>query len=306
MGPVISRCTASRQRTRSRRNRVAGWLVAIALPLVLSACSDSTPSSSSGISSSGITSQSLVTPELRDLFIERAIARLRATGFTGTTSVLNNGKCRSGNRPGKTYRQEPAPNVSTASVSNITLYTGCFDVTISPTSNGSIVPVLDEPSEATPDPNVFNLKAYNSLDFSVSPSDGYKVAHVYINGKSVTLESDHQYRVSEITADQTVRIVFELIPVVINEESSDNEESSNDAVTTYTIAASVLAGGCAISPSGDVSVNEGSDQTFEITVDSGVVDLLDVDGTPEVCDQAGCSYSLTNVTSDHTIDVICN
>jgi hypothetical protein len=77
-------------------------------------------------------------------------------------------------------------------------------------------------------------------------------------------------------------------------------------VTTYTVAASVLAGDCTISPSGDVSVTEGADQSFTITVNSGVVDLLDVDSTPTACDQAGCSYSFVGVAADHTIDVICN
>ena len=53
-------------------------------------------------------------------------------------------------------------------------------------------------------------------------------------------------------------------------------------------------------------MNEGADQSFTITVNSGVVDLLDVDSTPTACDQAGCSYSFTRVAADHTIDVICS
>jgi hypothetical protein len=66
----------------------------------------------------------------------------------------------------------------------------------------------------------------------------------------------------------------------------------------YTITASAGSHG-SISPSGDVTVYQGSDKTFTITYDTGyqIGDVL-VDGNSI---GAGSSYTFTNVTQDHTI-----
>lgn len=272
-------------------------LVIASLALFLAGCSDNKPSTDVGVKQVVVEQSSLVMPELRDLTAEQATARYRAAGFTGMVSVLNNGNCSPGNRPGKSYHQEPKPNSGLDASGEVWLYTGCFDVTVASSANGSVVPVLDAPSERTSVANVFNLKSYNSLDFSVLPDTGYEVASVFINGTPIALTADDNYRISEIHADQSVSVNFVATPA---------PTPAPTPVTAYTVAASVLAGDCTISPSGDVSVNEGADQSFTITVNSGVVDLLDVDSTPTACDQAGCSYSFTGVSADHTIDVICS
>ena len=97
----------------------------------------------------------------------------------------------------------------------------------------------------------------------------------------------------ELTADQTVTVVFAENPVPA-------------PTTAYTIIATLLGGDCAISPTGAVSVNEGADQSFDITVNSGVIQFLEVDGALEACNQFGCSYTFNNVAADHTLDVLCN
>ena len=72
------------------------------------------------------------------------------------------------------------------------------------------------------------------------------------------------------------------------------------AINTYTITATAGANGT-ISPSGAVSVNHGADQTFTITPSAGYhVDTLTVDGGSVA---AATSYTFTNVTATHTIDV---
>ena len=268
-------------------------LLIASLALFLAGCSDNKTSTDAGVEQVVVEQSSLVMPELRDLTAEQATARYRAAGFTGSVSVLNNGNCSPGNRPGKSYRQEPKLNSEIDTSDDVQLYTGCFDVTVTSSANGSVVPVLDAPSERTSVANVFNLKSYNSLDFSVLPDTGYEVASVFINGTPIALTADDNYRISEIHADQSVSVNFVATP-------------APTPATTYTIVASVLAGDCTISPSGDVSVNEGDDQIFTITVNSGNVDLLNVDSTPVACNQAGCSYSFTRVLADHTIDVICS
>ena len=67
---------------------------------------------------------------------------------------------------------------------------------------------------------------------------------------------------------------------------------------TFTITASAGSNG-SINPSGDVTVNEGSDQLFNITPDSGYqIDDVLVDGSSIGVES---SYTFTNVTQDHTI-----
>ena len=69
----------------------------------------------------------------------------------------------------------------------------------------------------------------------------------------------------------------------------------------YTIKATAGAGG-SISPSGDVSVREGSDQTFTITPDAGyAVSNVKIDGRSI---GAVKSYTFENVTGSHTIEVV--
>lgn len=68
---------------------------------------------------------------------------------------------------------------------------------------------------------------------------------------------------------------------------------------TYTITASAGSNG-SISPSGSVTVNQGSDKSFTITPDTGyqVVDVL----VDESSVGAVSSYTFTNITHNHTIE----
>jgi hypothetical protein len=68
--------------------------------------------------------------------------------------------------------------------------------------------------------------------------------------------------------------------------------------TTYTITASAGANGT-MSPNGPATVNEGADQSFTITPNTGYhIDTLTVDGNPVT---PGSSYTFHSVTGDHTI-----
>jgi hypothetical protein len=72
------------------------------------------------------------------------------------------------------------------------------------------------------------------------------------------------------------------------------------AVPQYPIVATAGANG-SIAASGTVNVDCGTDATFTITPDAGyVVDVLTVDGSPVA---TTTSYTFTNVTAGHTIDV---
>jgi hypothetical protein len=71
-------------------------------------------------------------------------------------------------------------------------------------------------------------------------------------------------------------------------------------VTFYTVTASAGTGGT-ISPSGSLSVNAGSNQTFSIKPKSGyTINLLKIDG---VSVGRMRSYTLSDVTANHSIAV---
>jgi hypothetical protein len=103
------------------------------------------------------------------------------------------------------------------------------------------------------------------------------VAGVLVDSVSVGAVTSYEFE--DVTANHTISATFAPNP-------------------DHTITASAGAGGT-ISPSGAVSVADGSDQTFTITADPGyhVVDVR-VDG---VSVGAVTSYAFTNVTANHTI-----
>lgn len=264
--------------------------------ICLGSCSDSGPSSSSGAEQLGVTkvsSPESPTPELKDLTPSQATSVLRAWGFAGKITVVDNGKCASGNRPGKTYRQEPTVNEMTQDLGEVVIYAGCFDISFSVSTGGSIKVITDHPAERTDLAHRFNLKAYNSLDFTVVTQSNYSLVSVLVNGAKITPRANQRYRLPELTSDQNVSIVFSADPAPA-------------PAVTYTITATLLGGDCTVSPAGAVTVNEGANQDFDITVNSGVVQFLEVDGGVEACNQFGCTYTFNNVVADHTLDLLCN
>ena len=274
-----------------RRPAMAGLVL-----ICLGSCSDSGPSSSSGAEQLGVTkvsSPESPTPELKDLTPSQATSVLRAWGFGGKITVVDNGKCASGNRPGKTYRQEPTVNEMTQDLGEVVIYAGCFDISFSVSTGGSIKVITDDPAERTDLAHRFNLKAYNSLDFTVVTQSNYSLVSVLVNGAKITPRANQRYRLPELTSDQNVSIVF-------------SEDPAPAPAVTYTITATLLGGDCTVSPSGAVTVNEGANQDFDITVNSGVVQFLEVDGGVEACNQFGCTYTFNNVVADHTLDLLCN
>ena len=86
-----------------------------------------------------------------------------------------------------------------------------------------------------------------------------------------------------------------------NSGTGGNEGGGGSGYSYYTIKATAGAGG-SISPSGNVSVREGRDQTFTITPDKGyAVANVKIDGKSI---GAVKSYTFENVRRTHTIEVI--
>ena len=112
--------------------------------------------------------------------------------------------------------------------------------------------------------------------FSISANTGYTITDVTVDGVSVGAVSSYTF--SNVTANHTISATFSL--------------------KTYTISASAGTGG-AISPSGNILVNHGGNQTFTITPGAGYrIATVTVDGVPV---GATGSHTFTNVMANHSI-----
>ncbi len=141
-----------------------------------------------------------------------------------------------------------------------------YTITSSSGPNGSIDPVGDV------------TVAFNgSQTYDFTPNTGYEIDNVLVDGVSVG--SPASYTFTNVDNNHTIYVSFNLIG--------------------YTITATAASGG-SISPSGDVDVVSGEDQTFDISPEDGykISDVL-VDG---VSQGTISSYTFTDVVADHTID----
>jgi beta-lactamase superfamily II metal-dependent hydrolase len=115
-----------------------------------------------------------------------------------------------------------------------------------------------------------------SQAYTITPTAGYQVADVLVDGSSVGAVTSYTF--SNVTGDHTIAASF--------------------AVQTFTIAASAGTGG-SITPSGPVTVGYGASQVFHIAPSAGYsLTGLTVDGggvTPDTV------YTFTNVTAAHSI-----
>ena len=112
--------------------------------------------------------------------------------------------------------------------------------------------------------------------YTITPSSGYRVAGVVVDGVSVGAVSSYSF--NNVTANHTISATF--------------------AVNTFTISATSGTGG-SVSPAGTATVNSGASQTYTIIPSSGYrVAGVVVDG---VSVGAVSSYSFNNVTANHTI-----
>ncbi len=147
----------------------------------------------------------------------------------------------------------------------LTVTNPTFTITASAGANGSI-----SPSGAV----AVNPGA--SQSFTLTPSANYTVSAVTVDGASVGAVTSYTF--TNVQANHTISATFKAI--------------------TYPITASAGTNG-AISPAGTVTVNQGANQSFTITPNSGyVVSAVTVDGASA---GAVTTYTFTNVQAAHTI-----
>jgi len=132
--------------------------------------------------------------------------------------------------------------------------------------------------------------------FSIAASEGYRIASVIVdaataneNVTEAVIAADGVYTFENVTADHTIAATFEEIP------------------TTYTITATADENGT-ITPSGEVTVEEGEEQSFTISASEGyriasvIVDAATAnENVTEAVIAANGIYTFENVTADHTI-----
>jgi Glycosyl hydrolase family 9/Secretion system C-terminal sorting domain/Cellulose binding domain/Divergent InlB B-repeat domain len=115
--------------------------------------------------------------------------------------------------------------------------------------------------------------------FTITPNAGYQVDDVKVNGTSVGAVTTYTF--TNVTTNQSIAATFKA-----------------SITPTSTITASAGANG-AISPSGAVVVNNGTNKVFTITPNSGYqIDDVKVNGTSV---GAVGTYTFTNITTNQTI-----
>ena len=149
----------------------------------------------------------------------------------------------------------------------------------------------------------YRIDTANSTgEATIDPNTGV-LTPVKVGSVSViaTKAGDKDY--NDVTSAPFVLMIKPATPAGEPKDTKITTDSVGDDwdYSNYTIKATAGAGG-SISPSGNVSVREGRDQTFTITPDKGyAVANVKIDGKSI---GAAKSYTFENVSRTHTIEVI--
>jgi hypothetical protein len=145
-----------------------------------------------------------------------------------------------------------------------------FTITASAGSGGSISPTGNV---------VVNQGA--SQSFTIAANSGFSISSVTVDGANQGAITSFTF--SNVTANHTIAAAFKQ--------------------NTFTITASAGSGG-SISPTGNVVVNQGANQSFTITANSGfVIASVTVDGANQ---GTGSTFTFSNVQAAHTISAAFN
>lgn len=148
-----------------------------------------------------------------------------------------------------------------------------FELTVSSNDGGSVSPA-----------GTTKLAQGTTQTITITPDSGFIVSDVLLDGGSVGAVTSLKV---EMDGNHAVEVVF--------------IEETEPVPVEHTITASAGTGG-RISPSGEVKVADGADQTFTFTANGSYrVSQVTVDG--KTVTVTGNSYTFEDVTGDHTISV---
>ena len=141
----------------------------------------------------------------------------------------------------------------------------------------------------------FSVESGSSATISITPNSGYRLSRLVVNSVDRTSNvSNNQYTISNITANTTVAVTFEQIPV-----------------TTYTLSIQSGSGG-SVSYNGTTisnttksfSVESGSSATISITPNSGYrLSRLVVNSVDRTSNVSNNKYTISNITANTTVAV---
>ncbi|MDD1718360.1 MAG: hypothetical protein LUO88_04715, partial [Methanoregulaceae archaeon] len=128
-------------------------------------------------------------------------------------------------------------------------------------------------------PGITTVNYGGSQPYTITPSTGYNIANVYVNGNPQGAVSSFQF--TNVVSDQTIRAEF--------------------AIKQFTLTATAGPGG-AIAPSGVITVNYGGSQTFLISPDPGFgIQNVFVDG---VSVGRNSTLMINNIIRNHNINAL--
>lgn len=144
-----------------------------------------------------------------------------------------------------------------------------FTLTSSAGAGGTISPL-----------GAVNVPTGTNYSFAISPSTGYRVADVLVDGLSQGAILGYTF--TNVVANHTIAATF-----------------APTTATSYTIVSTVTSQGGTITPSGSVTVGAGGQQTFGISANSGyrIADVVVNGGSVG----AVASYTFFNVQANQTI-----
>jgi hypothetical protein len=140
--------------------------------------------------------------------------------------------------------------------------------------NGTIIPSGD-----------VSVYLGDDVTFSILPDPGYETDAVYVDGNPVILSDESQYTFRNISADASFAVTFKLKPVIFH------------------VLKAVAGENGSISPSGEVTVNEGDDIVFTVTPDPGYeVDTAMLDGK-KVKLRADSTFKFINIDREYALSL---
>ncbi|MBR3946641.1 MAG: leucine-rich repeat domain-containing protein [Bacteroidales bacterium] len=185
-------------------------------------------------------------------------------GTTNVTTQLVNGVY--------TFVNVTADHTITATFEEIPYYT----ISVSTGNHGSISPSTD----------VTVMEGENQT-FTFSADACYEIGDVRVDGATVRLDENNTYTFTNVTANHTVEATFDILTYTISLTASEHGSVTHN------------------DEEGDVVVNCGDSQSITIVADDScrLVSVM-VDGVNVTSQLVNGVYTFTNVTADHTIDVV--
>lgn len=209
------------------------------------------------------------------------IASVKVNGTDVTSSVTNN-----------KYTISSITANTTLAVEFEAIPPTTYTLSITATGNGSATYNSTEVRSKTLS---FTVNEGTSATISLAPDTGYRIASVKLNGTDVTSSViSNKYTISNITANTTLAVTFEVIPP-----------------TTYTLSITATGNGCATYDGTEVrskttsfTVIEGTLATVTFKPDTGYrIASVKVNNTDVTSSIVNNQYTISNISSNTTIEV---